>query len=554
TAFCFQCRVFGKNIQFDSFVNNGRKNLKKALIIFGNHEMAQTYRDSVVAWQSYQATSSHGNIAQILTSAYASDIAERREYLRRIGLSFHANDEITNRGNFIECMELLKFDPFLQRYNTPSNVTYLSPEPQNDMIECCAQEITDTTVSKMSKSGMYTIMVDEARDGQSEQLALCVRYVTERTVKELNLVLCHTCRAIVETAEFFSFLENVYLFSSHDGAAVMSGSKGVVQAHFRVLHPEAVYIHCYAHELILVLCHTCRAIPEAAEFFSFLENMYSFFRTSLVNHHKFKEAQCKLGIASAELVQLSNTRWACQLCSMNAVLDTLTAIFDCLSAILSTMVVALRAKLHKFFTFLQKETVDLAEACFGKQAVCDTLMGKCTDAFAIELYDRTKSLCEIHNTPEADAARKRKQKKIPNSNNFLDTSCLTEFTKHYSIDVKTEEMLVARNFLGRKREAGCPPKDMLAVHNLLGDDMFPSLKEIIQVALTIIVSICSCERSFSALRRLHSWLRKKMGQKSLASLAAMSIEGEVLGPLSHNSVIDRFATFKNRYTLMRPPT
>lgn len=142
----------------------------------------------------------------------------------------------------------------------------------------------------------------------------------------------------------------------------------------------------------------------------------------------------------------------------------------------------------------------------------------------------------------------------PNSN-FLDTSCLTEFAKHYGIDVKTEEMLVARNFLARKREAGCPPKDMLAVHNLLDDDMFPSLKEIIQVALTIPVSSCSCERSFSALRRLHSWLRKTMGQKRLASLAAMSIEGEVLGPLSHNSVIDRFATFKNRrYTLMRPPT
>lgn len=59
----------------------------------------------------------------------------------------------------------------------------------------------------------------------------------------------------------------------------------------------------------------------------------------------------------------------------------------------------------------------------------------------------------------------------PNSKNFLDTSCLTEFAKHYGIDVKTEEMLVARNFLARKREAGCPPKDMLAVHNLLDDDV-----------------------------------------------------------------------------------
>uniref|UniRef100_A0A4W5QK15 DUF4371 domain-containing protein n=1 Tax=Hucho hucho TaxID=62062 RepID=A0A4W5QK15_9TELE len=510
----------------------------------------------------------HGNYAQILTSAHASDIAERREYLRRIvavtsmlgrqGLSFCANDESsesTNRGNFFECMELLKeFDPFLQRYNTPSNATYLSPESQNDMIECCAQEIINTMVSEMSKSGMYAIMADEARDGQSEQLALCVRYVTEGTVKECLLALLQM-RGVAGLK---------CVAQTYDGAAVTSGSKVGVQAHFRVLHPEAIYVHCYAHELNLVLCHTCRAIPEAAEFFSFLENVYSFFSTSLVNHHKFKEAQSKLGIASAELVQLSNTRWACQLRSINAVLDTLTAIFDCLSAIGSPMAVGLRAKfstvyllltfqsllsvtegLHKF---LQKETVDLAEACFGKQAVCDTLIDKCTDAFATELFDRTKALCEVHNFPEANAARKRKQRKMgdfvvetslglgtelscsqtkktelllpcldrmvceldqrfstvdagllkgiqacsPNSKNFLDTSCLTEFAKHYSIDVKTEEMLVARNLLAWKRgnHSGCP-------HN-------------------------SCEQ-------LHSWLRKTMGQKSLASLAAMSIEGEVLG-------------------------
>jgi hypothetical protein len=68
------------------------------------------------------------------------------------------------------------------------------------------------------------------------------------------------------------------------------------------------------------------------------------------------------------------------------------------------MAVGLRAKLHQFSTvylllmfhsllsvteglhqFLQKEAVDLSEACFCKQAVCDTLIGKRTDA--TELYD-----------------------------------------------------------------------------------------------------------------------------------------------------------------------
>lgn len=150
----------------------------------------------------------------------------------------------------------------------------LSPESQNDMIECCAQEITDTIVSEMSKSGMYAIMVDEARDGQSEQLALCVRYVTEGTVKERLLALAEIksfdAQSIANELQQQLQMRGVAglkcVAQTYDGAAVMSGSKGDVQAHFRVLHPEAKYVHCYAHELNLVLCHTCRAIPEAAEF------------------------------------------------------------------------------------------------------------------------------------------------------------------------------------------------------------------------------------------------------------------------------------------------
>lgn len=93
------------------------------------------------------------------------------------------------------------------------------------------------------------------------------------------------------------------------------------------------------------------------------------------------------------------------------------------------MAVGLRAKLHKFSTvyfllmfqsllsiteglhkFLQKETVDLAEACcFGKQAECDTLIGKRTNAFATEL-SQNQSTPKFTISPEADSARKRKTK------------------------------------------------------------------------------------------------------------------------------------------------
>ncbi|KAK0156561.1 hypothetical protein N1851_000139 [Merluccius polli] len=77
-------QVFGKNIKHDSLVSSGCKNWKKALVIFGKHEMAQTHKDSVVAWKSYQATSKQVNIAQMIASANVSEIVERREYLKRI--------------------------------------------------------------------------------------------------------------------------------------------------------------------------------------------------------------------------------------------------------------------------------------------------------------------------------------------------------------------------------------------------------------------------------------------------------------------------------------
>ncbi|XP_063586935.1 zinc finger MYM-type protein 1-like [Penaeus indicus] len=337
--------------------------------------MTQSHKDSVVAWKGYQATSQQGYVVQMMMSANAHEIVARRDYLKRIvavtsmlgaqGLPFrgHAEStESTNRDNFLACMELLMtFDPFLQNHNPPSNATYTSPVSQNEMIECCAQEVTSVIVSEITRSKMYSIMADEARDGRSEQLAVCG--------------LAHV-KCVPQT---------------YDGAAVMSGPIGGVQARFRRLHPEAIYIHCYAHELNLVLCHTCKAVTEAVELFALLESVYSFFTTSLVNHHKFKDAQSRFGLAAVEFVQLSNTRWACRQQSVIAVLQTLPAIFECLSVTGSPLAIGIKAKLSVFSTIyallmfqtllsiteglhklLQKETLDLA-ALICKDAVCDTL-------------------------------------------------------------------------------------------------------------------------------------------------------------------------------------
>ena len=94
---------------------------------------------------------------------------------------------------------------------------------------------------------------------------------------------------------------------------------------------------------------------------------------------------------------------------------------------------------------------------------------------------------------------------------------------------------------------------MQTVYNLLDADLFPSLKATIQAVMTLPVSSQSCERSFSALRRLHTRLRRTMEQKRLHHLAVMSVESEVLENIDPEKVIDRFASMKVRqHSLVLP--
>ncbi|CAI5691776.1 unnamed protein product [Oreochromis niloticus] len=135
----------------------------------------------------------------------------------------------------------------------------------------------------MTKSKVYSIMADEARDEKAEQLAVCVRYVSEGAVKERFLALAEIksfdaqsiANEIQQQIQNNGLAELKCVAQTYDGAAVMSGSTGGVQAHFRRLHPEAIYVHCYAHQLNLVLCNTCKAVPEAVELFSLLECVLS---------------------------------------------------------------------------------------------------------------------------------------------------------------------------------------------------------------------------------------------------------------------------------------
>ena len=90
------------------------------------------------------------------------------------------------------------------------------------------------------------------------------------------------------------------------------------------------------------------------------------------------------------------------------------------------------------------------------------------------------------------------------------------------------------------------PLDLLSFIVSYGEDVFSNLRIALQIVITIAVSIASCERSFSKLKLILSYLRASMGQDRLDNLALLSMERETFEKLNFDDIIDQFATVKAR--------
>lgn len=98
---------------------------------------------------------------------------------------------------------------------------------------------------------------------------------------------------------------------SYDGASVMSGHVSGVQQRIKETHPYPAYIHCLAHKLNLVLVECCSVNRCVKSFLSIIDNVYSLF-SEPSNHQRFIELQKSLNVKVTEVVQPSDTRWACK--------------------------------------------------------------------------------------------------------------------------------------------------------------------------------------------------------------------------------------------------
>ena len=76
--------------------------------------------------------------------------------------------------------------------------------------------------------------------------------------------------------------------------------------------------------------------------------------------------------------------------------------------------------------------------------------------------------------------------------------------------------------------------------------VFAILSNALKIAVTLPISSASAERSFSAMKRIKSWLRASMGNERLSDLAVINVNKEITENVKPDDVIDEFAARGNR--------
>lgn len=363
--FCFPCFLFRSVSQHSyqwSNPNKGVSNFRKGNEKIIKHEKSKDHRDAENEYLILKSRISKDiTIQQNLMKVQKSQIEFNRSVLKRLidlslflstnGLPFRGhrediNQDTQSKGLFIEIVKLVsKYDAVLAKHLAESNrnETYLSPKIQNDILKCMADETLHTILNEVKQAKYFTIIVDSTIDiGRIDQFSFSLRFVDQQgDIKEHFLCFeeLHNATAndyfviIKKLMEEYKLDISLCRGQAYDGANTMSGRFSGLQSKIKDVSPLALYIHCCAHNLNLVLIDSIRSSINAVSFFGILEALYTFITNSLPRLKIFEEKQKKIDGLVLTLKQLSETRWASHKREVDSVYINLPAIVTSLKRI-----------------------------------------------------------------------------------------------------------------------------------------------------------------------------------------------------------------------------
>ncbi|XP_022030925.1 zinc finger MYM-type protein 1-like [Helianthus annuus] len=258
--------------------------------------------------------------------------------LLKNALSFCGHDESKKslcKGNFLEIMDLIMLhDKELRELpKAAGNNQYLSPSIQKDIANCFEEEVVSSILKEIGDD-VFSLLVDESSDvSKKEQMAIVLRYVDAHgLVKERFVGLVHVMEtsslALKYAIDTFFAKYGLSLKrlrgQGYDGANNMRGEFNGLKAKILEENSSAYYVHCFAHQLQLVVVTVARKHLGVVNFFdnlSILMNIVcsSCKRTDILRYNEKERVEKEIGSGILEtgsglnqelsFIRPGDTRW-----------------------------------------------------------------------------------------------------------------------------------------------------------------------------------------------------------------------------------------------------
>ena len=294
SLFCWPCLLFGQSNQNNIWTVVGFSDLNHLSTAQKKHEKCTIHITSFLKLKMFGKQRIDELLdKQVLlsNSLHNEKVRKNREVLKRLilttsylakqELAFRGHDESSdslNKGKYQEFLEAVReIDPVLDNHLQTSTVFRgTSATIQNDIIQAVSSVMSTEIKNQIEGAEFVSIMLDETTDVINlSQLSTVFRYVFkgilyERFVHFTDVSADRSASGlfiyVVKLVNDFG-IEKKLVGQTYDGAAVMAGNLNGLQAKVLEKYPHAIFTHCYAHVLNLVLQQSLTNIRECRIFF-----------------------------------------------------------------------------------------------------------------------------------------------------------------------------------------------------------------------------------------------------------------------------------------------
>uniref|UniRef100_A0A8C5GCS7 Zinc finger MYM-type protein 1-like n=1 Tax=Gouania willdenowi TaxID=441366 RepID=A0A8C5GCS7_GOUWI len=348
--YCFPCLLFKTTGTDTAWTDTGVRDMKHLSEMIKKHESTRTHMENTVK----------------LTMLGRASIATQLDENHRLGVRKHNEEVDRNRhvlSKIIDCSIKfcgafeLAFEPessddpgvfrglvdldatldtvLEEHLKTSTGFKGSSKNVQNELLDCMLSVLKTHIIEEVKSADCFALQADETTDISTRcQLALVLRYIdTCHNIQERFFEFIPLENAAADTIstallERLSIIippgqESRLIAQAYDGAPVMRGSTGGVQQKVKDVYAGAHYVHCYAHQLNLIMQQATSHIPRVRVFFSDLGGFAAFFSRS------FKGTTVLDQIVAHRLPETSASRWNFDSHAVNTVFDHKDDLIQC---------------------------------------------------------------------------------------------------------------------------------------------------------------------------------------------------------------------------------